>query len=338
YKILPNSILDDIQDKLMKKIDFSLECLTIDASGLDQKIFYLYNPFFFKCLNFLDPIVTDSKLPSLVNLIIKKSDSNRTLYRVLFCMGMYYPVSESMRKVLKQNQSFAMSKGVAQQMDYKKHPKGETVSSSDNLQNGELKSYLTVFIVIVVLMTLAITFALSLSNRNTTNEEKVEENTVETFINQALKNQSDKHNALMPIQVAFNEDTIGFLNLNSNTEANKNIKITNNSDKHIALVMGVSKGYSILCLKPNQTRSTSFQFNYYTIYQGGFPTKYAIFTEKGDLKRAFLFREFDYTDKNMLQDRKLSPISFSSTFNYTLEINSGILELKSKESRPLETQ
>jgi hypothetical protein len=333
HKLLPHSILDEIQSKLIQKMEYGMECLNINASEIDKKIFFLYNPFFFKSLNFLNPLNLESIIPSLVNLIIKKSKHNNTLLRVHFCLGMYIPISDSLKRVLKQNQQFAISKGVSQNLDYKKHPKGETYSTSDNYQNGQVKSYLTVFIFVGIIITIAIFIALALNNSPHKQKDIIIPVTIQTFIDEALINQSNPQNRLLPHKIPFNEDTIGFLNMNPNKDRKHNITITNKSDKHVALVMMVDSGYSILCIRPHQKRTTSCNINTYTTYQGDYPVKFSSFNSKGDIIKGFMFTKFDIIDKSILKLIRFNRIVLKSTRNYFFDINYGSLDLISEEEQ-----
>lgn len=333
HTILPNSILDEIQAKMIQKMEYSIECLNINASGLNRKIFFLYNPFFFKCLNFLDPTITESLLPTLVNLIIRKSETNKTLYRVHFCMGMYLPVSGNLKRVLKQNQQFAMSKGVSQNLDYVKYPKGETRSSSDNLNNGQLKSYFAVFVFVAIIVTASIFIAIALNSSSSNSKNIVEPITINTFIEKALDYQSNYQNKVFPKEIAFNEDTIGFIDMNMNKHLEENVTIYNNSDKHVAIIMGVDFGYSVLCIRPHQKRSTSCIFRTYSIYQGHYPIKFSKFNDAGEYIKGFMFNKFDYKDKNMLKQIRMTPVEIDLNHNYNFEINYGVLELINKEEK-----
>ena len=338
HNTLPNSILNEIENKLLQKIDYGIECMNIEASSLDDKIFFLYNPFFFKSLNFLDPIRVETRIPSLVNLVIQKSKTNKTLYRIHFCLGMFIPVSDNLKRIVKKNQSFAMSKGVSQQLDYKKHPKGETYSVADNYQLGQLKSYLAVFIVASILLIIAFFVGLAInSSSSETTKEKVDPYSIQSFIDDALVKQSFTSKTF-PTKVVFNKDTIGFRDMNLYTLLEPNILIKNNSDKHVAIIMGINelgvgRGYSILCIRPHEERFTSCQFSDYSIYQGHYPSKFSYFDKDGKFFNQFYFEKFDYKDKNMLKTIRKNPTPISSDYEYIYELNYGVLDLISKKEK-----
>lgn len=112
--MLPGSVKEEIIEKCLYKIEFATECLTINASNLRTKIRAVTNPYFFRCLNKLNPIHFEEEVRILSNKNVKRHEnsSDGLFSRIMYAIGFFNPVKQSFASTVKGNQKVAYNEGV----------------------------------------------------------------------------------------------------------------------------------------------------------------------------------------------------------------------------------
>ncbi|MEN8927326.1 MAG: hypothetical protein ABF242_03415 [Flavobacteriales bacterium] len=168
HPVLPEEIKEDIQGKMMQKIKFGIECIDIKVNNISEKIIHLYNPFFFRSINFLENIHFEDLINELTNSLINRVDKEKQLTRALYAMANFKSSDAEMRSVLSQNRAYAIDRGVGEVSNFKKHPKGGTTNkqllgtSDFNLRN------LMWIVVVVIFFAMRIGGTCNRSSRNNT--------------------------------------------------------------------------------------------------------------------------------------------------------------------------
>ena len=84
--VIPEKILEDIQLKMIQKLEYGIECIEIDVNELEKKIVHLFNPFFFRCINFLENIHFEDLMNELTNSLVENLKKKQAISKgFVFC-------------------------------------------------------------------------------------------------------------------------------------------------------------------------------------------------------------------------------------------------------------
>jgi hypothetical protein len=308
--VIPDRIMEDIQLKMSQKLEYGIECIEIDVNELEKKIVHLFNPFFFRCINFLENIHFEDLMNELTNSLVENLKKNKQLVRALFSVGAFKSSDRELKSVISQNRNYAIDRGVGELSNFKKYPKGGTTSKK-LIGNADFNARNLLWIVIVIIIFVGKIG--STCNDNNSPKIDMSQKLIEIMErregifdfdeirNDIAKSQRLEEGIYNENSVDFNESNLHFdFRDGLSVETNLSVLINNKSKKPLVFVFQSSSGVRYYCIQPNSIRMTKDYISKFFIYSGKNPIEYYKTDYIKGNNKGFKFNDFDKNDMNNL--------------------------------------
>ena len=114
HNYFDTALMDNTCNQLIKKIEFATECINIHSYDIQEKIDFLSNPYFYRCLNNLGSIQFESVISKLMSSISLVHEESIYYSKIIYALSFFNSSSTEISKTLKNNKEWAISLNVSE--------------------------------------------------------------------------------------------------------------------------------------------------------------------------------------------------------------------------------